>query len=752
MKKATIQKTAAKKTPVRKAPVKESASPKPKKATKAVAGPELPLEQLTAPDEETADLEIAEPEELDEELLEEEEPAPHEAASERELYVGVEPPEYTASEQEEPRHEERLQKILAHAGIASRRHAEELIAEGHVQVNGQVITTAGFKADLTRDHIRVDGKLLQGSERLRYFILNKPRGFVTTVSDPEGRPTVMKFFERQGERLYPVGRLDYQSEGLLLVTNDGPLANELTRAASGVEKTYLVKVSGAPSEEELERLRTGVTIAKGQPGEGRVRTSPARIRMVRAGENPWYEIVLIEGRNRELRKMFEEIGHRVEKIRRVAYGPLVLDIEAGTMRELVAEEVDMLRLAAKGKFKRRKIDFSVLLPKEAGRTVDHEAAKERVKRPYGKNFRYQGRDQGAGGADRARGFAPRRDDRGGEESGRPPGRAGFGAGRPAFGTGRPDSRPDTRSGARPDSGRDERPSRPAGRAGFGTSRPSFGPGRSDSRPDSGRGERTGRPPGRPAFGTRRPDTRSGARSDSRSDTRPPTRSFDRPARSGSGTGFGAKRFDSGPSKPFPKRPFEPKQDSDGTQAPRERFSRGPERPQDRRPGGYQGRSADRGPGRSEGRSSEGRGTGERGFRERPSGPRAGQSFRPSSRFPDQGSGFGKAREGGGRKFDDRPAGRSSSDSGGGAGFKSSPRSGPRPGGTSSGRPSGKPAFKSSGFKSSGPKAGGARGGFKSGSKPGFKSGPKSGFKSGPKSGPRGGSPRPGSNRGRGRDI
>ena len=141
--------------------------------------------------------------------------------------------------------QERLQKILAAAGVASRRHAEEMIVAGRVEVNGQVVTTLGSKADAARDHIRVDGKLLHGAERLRYFVLNKPRGYVTTVSDPEGRPTVMEFFARMGERLYPVGRLDYLSEGLLLMTNDGELANKLTRAASGVEKVYLVKVAGA---------------------------------------------------------------------------------------------------------------------------------------------------------------------------------------------------------------------------------------------------------------------------------------------------------------------------------------------------------------------------------------------------------------------------------------------------------------------------------------------------------------------------
>jgi 23S rRNA-/tRNA-specific pseudouridylate synthase len=149
---------------------------------------------------------------------------------------------------------ERLQKILAQAGVASRRHAEELITGGRVQVNGQTVTVLGTKADAGRDHIRVDGKLLHGAERLRYFVLNKPKGYVTTVTDPEGRPTVMEFFAKTGERLYPVGRLDYLSEGLLLVTNDGELANKLTKASSGVEKTYLVKVSGQPGEDMIERL------------------------------------------------------------------------------------------------------------------------------------------------------------------------------------------------------------------------------------------------------------------------------------------------------------------------------------------------------------------------------------------------------------------------------------------------------------------------------------------------------------------
>ena len=193
--------------------------------------------------------------------------------------VGVEEGEAEfAPQPRPPARLERLQKILSQAGVASRRHAEELITEGRVQVNGKVVTELGSKADAGRDHIRVDGKLLQGAERLRYFVLNKPKGFVTTVSDPEGRPTVMKFFSKMGERLYPVGRLDYQSEGLLLVTNDGDLANKLTKAATGVEKTYLVKVSGRPTAEELDRLREGVRIDRGRPGEGSVPTAPAEIR------------------------------------------------------------------------------------------------------------------------------------------------------------------------------------------------------------------------------------------------------------------------------------------------------------------------------------------------------------------------------------------------------------------------------------------------------------------------------------------
>ena len=239
---------------------------------------------------------------------------------------------------------ERLQKIIAAAGIASRRKAEEFISGGLVSVNGQIVTELGSKADPDRDHIRVRGKLLHGAERHVYLLMNKPKGYVTTVRDPEGRPTVMDLLRGVGSRVYPVGRLDYASEGLLLLTNDGDLAHALMKAASHVPKTYLVKVAGNPSAENLARLREGVSI----PAERgkRVRTAPAKIQIIRDAANPWYEVTLIEGKNRQIRRMFEEIGHHVEKIKRVKYGALQLDVHPGEFRKLTAEEVAKLRKAA----------------------------------------------------------------------------------------------------------------------------------------------------------------------------------------------------------------------------------------------------------------------------------------------------------------------------------------------------------------------------------------------------------------------
>lgn len=267
---------------------------------------------------------------------------------------------------------ERLQKIIAAAGIASRRHAEELITSGRVSVNGAIVSELGSKADPERDHIRVDGKLLHGRERHVYLVLNKPKGYVTTVTDPERRPTVMNLVRGVGARVYPVGRLDYLSEGLLLMTNDGALVARLMHASTHVPKTYWVKVSGTPPEEAIEKLRRGIVLPAGlrrgekktypvspprlrsgqspsgktrvgQPREKAVKTAPARIRLLREAANPWYEVTLIEGRNRQIRRMFEQVGHHVEKIKRVRYGPLELDVETGKFRPLTPTEVGRLK-------------------------------------------------------------------------------------------------------------------------------------------------------------------------------------------------------------------------------------------------------------------------------------------------------------------------------------------------------------------------------------------------------------------------
>ena len=206
--------------------------------------------------------------------------------------------------------EERLQKILSQAGVASRRKAEEMILEGRVTVNGKTVVELGSKADLDRDHIKVDGKLLHAPKRLVYFALNKPKGCVTTASDPEGRQTVMHLMRGVKERVYPVGRLDYQSEGLLLMTNDGEFAHRITAPKSHVIKTYVVKVNGPLTEDQEKAFREGVHL------EGR-KTAPAELKLIKTGTAPWYEVKIAEGRQNQIRMMFKNFGRMVEKLRRV---------------------------------------------------------------------------------------------------------------------------------------------------------------------------------------------------------------------------------------------------------------------------------------------------------------------------------------------------------------------------------------------------------------------------------------------------
>jgi 23S rRNA pseudouridine2605 synthase len=235
--------------------------------------------------------------------------------------------------------QERLQKILSQAGVSSRRQAEKIMTEGRVTVNGTVVTELGTKADLDVDHIKVDGKLIHAPKHLVYIALNKPNNTVTTVTDPEGRTTVMELLRGVKERVYPVGRLDYHSEGLLLLTNDGDLANRMMSAHSHLAKTYVVKVNGELSTDDAQRFRDGVPIM------GR-RTLPAGLKLLQHAENPWYEVKLTEGRNNQIRIMFKHFGRLVEKLKRVRIGTLDLgSLKTGAFRYLSEEEVKKLKRA-----------------------------------------------------------------------------------------------------------------------------------------------------------------------------------------------------------------------------------------------------------------------------------------------------------------------------------------------------------------------------------------------------------------------
>jgi pseudouridine synthase len=233
---------------------------------------------------------------------------------------------------------ERLQKIIANAGIASRRAVEEMMVRGEVTVNGKRVTELGSKADPERDHIKVRGKLITSgrAQEKRYILINKLRGYLSSASDPKNRPLVAHLLPPSARRgLHPVGRLDFNSEGLIILTNDGELTNVLTTGGR-VPKVYHVKVKGAPGEVQIERLRRGVTI-------GRARTAPAEIRLIdrtkKAG-NDWYEVILKEGKNQQIRRMFDSIGHSVVKLRRVRIGHITdAGLAPGQHRELTSSEV-----------------------------------------------------------------------------------------------------------------------------------------------------------------------------------------------------------------------------------------------------------------------------------------------------------------------------------------------------------------------------------------------------------------------------
>ena len=232
----------------------------------------------------------------------------------------------------------RLQKYMAMCGVAARRKCEEIIGAGRVSVNGQIITEMGTQVE-DGDEVRVDGVLIRPEEEKRYVLYHKPAGEVTTVSDEKGRETVMDRFRDFPVRLYPVGRLDYDSEGLLLLTNDGELAQRLTHPSCEVDKVYLARVTGNPSNEAIERMRRGVYME----GDER-KTYPAEVRVVR-DESLFSDIVVTihEGRNRQVRRMFDAVGHKVLLLRRIRFGPLELgSLKRGEWRELDSFEIERL--------------------------------------------------------------------------------------------------------------------------------------------------------------------------------------------------------------------------------------------------------------------------------------------------------------------------------------------------------------------------------------------------------------------------
>lgn len=241
--------------------------------------------------------------------------------------------------------EERLQKILARAGIASRRAAEQLMLEGRVTVNGQRADRLGMHADPERDQIKVNGRLISSllAGPRRYFLAFKPRNMITTLFDPEGRPTISDLLRQNGirQRVYPVGRLDWDADGLLILTNDGELANQVMHPRTHLPKLYRVKVRGIPDERDLDRVRRGVMI---EPG---VRTLPSEIEVEDAAdEGTWLRVVLEEGRQNQIKRMFELIGHPVRRIRRLAIGPLKLGrLKVGEVRPMSDEDQRRLRAA-----------------------------------------------------------------------------------------------------------------------------------------------------------------------------------------------------------------------------------------------------------------------------------------------------------------------------------------------------------------------------------------------------------------------
>ena len=232
---------------------------------------------------------------------------------------------------------ERLQKVIAQAGVCSRRKAEELIAQGRVSVNGKTASQLGTKVDVSQDHVKVDGRRLRFDSSKLYLLLNKPKGYICTLSDPQGRPKVTDLIRGISQKVFPVGRLDYASEGLLLLTNDGEFANLIASAGEHCPKVYLTKVRGNPSLDQLREISRGLVL-NGQP------IAPCQLHCLKQGNNPWFSVTLTEGKRNQIRKMFEHIGHPVVKLRRVQIGFLSdPHLKPGEYRHLTSGEVSRFR-------------------------------------------------------------------------------------------------------------------------------------------------------------------------------------------------------------------------------------------------------------------------------------------------------------------------------------------------------------------------------------------------------------------------
>lgn len=234
----------------------------------------------------------------------------------------------------------RLQKVLAQAGVASRREAEKMILNGRIKVDGKVIKELGTKVDPEKNDIEVDDRSISKSEKKVYYLLNKPKGCVTTMKDPRGRLTVNDLLKDIDERVYPVGRLDYDTTGVLIITNDGELANALAHPKKEIDKYYHALVQGVPSNEALKRLRDGVQLEDGK-------TAPAKIRVLEIkGNKSWLEIIIHEGKNRQVKRMCEAISHKVLRLKRTRFGPLeVNDLASGKIRTLKDREIEALKKA-----------------------------------------------------------------------------------------------------------------------------------------------------------------------------------------------------------------------------------------------------------------------------------------------------------------------------------------------------------------------------------------------------------------------